>query len=460
MLYGHMEMVDNRLATLVSSADSFAEYDAFLEVVRGQDINKRNFVEVYTSRALQHMTEELYNGYKKPIHVFYHSSEKQRDDFVAEWKIKILANGVQTRDKQADMIFEEKLKAENEAKAKRDAAMEAAEKAGQEYTGERERTLAEIHGLEENDPWDRRSEEELEMDREMREAMRKAKAAGTMSDDSFTSPPTPSAEPDKMKPGAGKLTITDTDAILNSDGSLNISQIRAVKTGGPVDENLKKARQEAHDQAREEKLAGRRTFSPEDFAAVLAGDGSADHLGIRGDRDIRNGTKPIDRPSLSKDAEEARQQIKSAEEKAMAQTQAENDFKAKQNRDLGQFKGTDLYGDNDTRLVDLEADVLAELSKLGYNDATVPVKDYPFDSQLGGKSIIPFNAYGALSGSEQSMTTSIAGLVNATVEGTINMGDAIAGVVTRKDETQDGWIVIQRAGGHLDGVETSLIRIR
>jgi len=359
MLYGHMEMVDNRLATLVSSADSFAEYDAFLEVVRGQDIKKRNFVEMYTSKALQHMMEELYNGYKKPIHVFYHANEKQRDEFVSEWKIKILENGVQTRDKQADMIFSEKLNAENETKAKRDAAIEAAEKAGQEYTGERERTLAEIHGLEENDPWDRRSEEELEHDREMKEAMRKAKAAGTMSDDSFTSPPTPSAEPDKMTPGNGKLTITDTDGIIKADGSLDISQIRAVKTGGPVDTNLQQARQEAYDKVKEEKLAGRRTFSPEDFAAVLAGDGSADHLGIKGDRDVRNGTKPIDRPSLSKDAEDARQQIKSAEEQAMAQTAAENDFKAKQNRDQGQFKGSDLYGDHDTRLVDLDTDVLA-----------------------------------------------------------------------------------------------------
>lgn len=466
MLYGHKEIVDNRTATLVTSATTVEEYTSFLKIVQGQAFDKRNFNEVYTSQALQHMVEDLYRGFKKPIHVFYHNDDAQRDAFVAEWKINVVENGVQSRDKQADMLFEEKYRKENEAKQKRNADEAAAEAAGQEYTGEREKTIAEMFGLEENDPWDRRTEEELEYDREMKKMMNDAKAAGTMSDDSFAAPANPSnANPDKMQPGQtppsnGKLTITDSDGIINADGSLNISNIQAVKTGGPVDENLKAAREQAYDDKKKELLQGRKTFSPEDFAAVLAGDGSSDANMIKGDREIRNGTKPIERPSLSQTAEEARADVQKMEDDAMAQTRRENDFKHKQEAEQGIFRGADLFGEDDVDFGDLDPDLQAALQNYGVQASTISVKDYPFNSQLGGKSVIPFDTFGRVSDPGKEMTA-VVDTVNVVQHGTVNMGATAAMVVSREDESRDGWVIYQRTGGRLGNtVVTSVVRIR
>ena len=467
MLYGHQEMVDNRVATLVTSADTIEEYDAFLDVVRGQSKDKRNFNEMYTSKALQHMVEELYQGFKKPIHVFYHDDVAQRDEFAKEWNLKILENGVQSRDKQGDMVFEQKYRQENNAKQARDAAIAAAEASGKEYTGEREKTLAEMHGLEENDPWDRRSEEDKEADREMKRQIDAAKAAGTMSDDSFTggklAPAGP--EPDKMtKPGApsqGKLTITDTDGMINAEGSLNISNIRATKVGGPVDENLKQARQDAFQAVKDEKLAGRKQFSPEDFAAVLAGDGSSDANNIRGDKDIRAGTKPIDRPGLSDVAEDARQAIQSAEANAMDQTRKENDFKAQQERDQGVFRGCDLFGEDDVDWEDIPSALQTALEDIGAGGAKASVKDYPFNSQLGDKSVIPFDTFGRATLDAGREVTAVAGMVNIQQHGAINMGATAALVVSREDQNKDGWVIYQRTGGRLGNtIVTSVVKIR
>ena len=466
MLNGHKEIVDNRVATLVTSATTEQEYLDFLKIVQGQALDKRNFNEVYTSKALQHMVEDLYRGFKKPIHVFYHNDEAQRNAFVDEWKINVLENGIQSRDKQADMVFAEKYRAENEAKHARDAAEAAAEAAGTEYTGEREKTLAEMHGLEENDPWDRRTEEEIEYDREMKKMMNDAKAAGTMSDDSFAAP-SANQDPDRRTPDAkdpnGKLTITDTDGIVNADGTLDISRIQAVKTGGPVDENLKQAREEAFEKNKAEKLAGRKTFSPEDFAAILAGDGSSDANNIRGDREIRAGTKPIERPSLSPQAEEARAEVKSAEEAAMEQTKRENDFKHKQEADQGVFRGADLFGEDDIDWEDLDDDLRSELQNAGVKASTISSKDYPLNSTLGGKSLIPFDGWGTVvvDPNNPAQVTMVAGTVNLNVEGTITIGESATAVVSRMDESKPGWVIYQRTGGRLGRtIVTSVVKIR
>ncbi|MNV48308.1 hypothetical protein D3C71_1402070 [compost metagenome] len=301
----------------------------------------------------------------------------------------------------------------------------------------------------------------------MKKMMNDAKAAGTMSDDSFATPQQQAnANPDKMQPGQtppasnGKLTITDTDGIINSDGTLNISNIQAVKTGGPVDENLKAARETAYEDKKKELLQGRKTFSPEDFAAVLAGDGSSDANNIRGDREIRSGAKPIERPSLSQNAEEARSDIKKMESDAMAQTRQENDFKHKQEAEQGIFRGADLFGEDDVDFGDLDTDLQAALQNNGIPGGTISVKDYPFNSQLGGKSIIPFDTFGRVSDSGKEMTA-VVETVNIVNHGAINMGATAALVVSREDETKDGWVIYQRTGGRLGNtVVTSVVRIR
>lgn len=479
MLYGHKEIVDNRVATLVTSATTVEEYDEFLKLTQGQSTSKRNFSEVYTSQALQHLTEDVYRGFKKPVHVFYHQAtedssaearakgEAMREAFLVEWNIKVLENGIQSRDKQRDMIFEDNYRKENEVKTARDAEIEAAEAEGREYTGEREPTLGEKYGLTEHDPYDRRSETEKAYDDEMRRMMKAAKEAGTMSDDSFSYPTEPAgdANPDKMKPGDmkpsnGQLNIIDTDALIDQHGNLDISKIQAVKTGGPVDENLRAERERQREELKAEKLGGRKQFSPEDFARVLAGDGSADHLGIRGDKDIRAGIKPVDRTGLSDAAEEARKEIADREKAAMDQTKNENDFKHKQERDQGIFRGADLFGEEDIDWDDLDAALQVALQDAGVRTPTVSMKDYPFNSQIGNKSIIPFDNFGAPITMDKA-STSIVGQVNVTIEGTMNMGETAAAVMSLTDPNKPGYVVYQRTGGRIGNrVITSVVRIR
>jgi hypothetical protein len=476
MLYGHKEIVDNRTATLVSSADSMSEFTKFLELARNQNPTTRNFNEMFTSRVLEHLVEELYRGFRKPIHVFYHDNDEQREAFVAEWRIKILENGVQSRDKQDDMIHNDKVAAANAVVDAENRKEEAAKEKGEDYERPKEKTLGEMFGLDENDPWDRRSEPEKEEDEAMRKMAQQARDAGTMTGDSFFDTPSDKAKanpnPDVMPTNPdgnpadpnGQLKITDTDGIVNPDGSLNISKIRVQKTGGPVDENLKQAKEDAFEKARQDKLAGRTRFSPEDFARVLAGDGGSDAAGIKGDDAIRSGKVTPDMSGLSEDAQSARDSIKSAEQIAQERTKAENDFKAAQERDQGVFKGCALDGEDEVDVDDLPQEVQNQLTQAGHSDREVLSKDYPINSQLGYKSLIPFDGFGPLPHPGQTdfpQITNIAGLHNVAIDGTVSMGDANVAVVKRVDENQAGYIIIQRTGGRLGSTITvSVIKIR
>lgn len=488
MLYGHKEIVDNRIATLVSSATTVEEFDKFLHVVAAQNPKTRNFNEMYTSQVLQHLMEETYKGFKKPIHVFYHDDETQREAFIKEWSIEIVVAKANALDRQADMLWEKEKRQIQAEKKARDAAEEAAEAAGQEYTGDREKTIEEMYGLDKHDPWDSRTQEEREHDQEMREYARKARAAGTMTTDSFEAPVTPrQAPPDQMQmppdmmPGnapdafdgtppdqmapdqmgnpqgqQGQLNVNKIEADIDSNGNINFASVRATKTGGPVDENLKAAREKAYDDLKNEKLGGRDQFSPEDFAAILAGDGSSSANMVKG-----NGDK-LDENNLSDQAQKVRQDARDGEAAAMEQTRRENDFKDQQERDRGIFRGSDLYGEDEQRVDELDSAIQAELANLGYTDAKIGVKDYPINSQLGQRSVLPFDEFAAIQqAGGESVVTNIAATVNVKIEGMMSMGGANALVVSIDDQSNSGWVVYQTTGGPLgETIETTLVRIR
>ncbi|MNY16429.1 hypothetical protein D3C86_1496920 [compost metagenome] len=148
------------------------------------------------------------------------------------------------------------------------------------------------------------------------------------------------------------------------------------------------------------------------------------------------------------------------ESDAMAQTRQENDFKHKQEAEQGIFRGADLFGEDDVDFGDLDTDLQAALQNNGIPGGTISVKDYPFNSQLGGKSIIPFDTFGRVSDSGKEMTA-VVETVNIVNHGAINMGATAALVVSREDETKDGWVIYQRTGGRLGNtVVTSVVRIR
>ena len=486
-LYGYKEVLDNRAATLVVAADSVIEYTEWTQAVTGQ-LENRNWEETYTSTFLDALRNEAFKGYKHPVLAVYHSSEEQRDAFWREWPI-VEVKSMVGRDRHLDMLH-----------AQKEEIREATE-----TEEEKARTIEERFGLDKHDPWDRRSEEEVEADRKMKEKMKELTKKGELSGDSFGGADTQRASRDR--PGANNVPgaygrtqatealkvfddpqnpvdyesmtneqlkealeaagvpdvqgVYDDDKVpqkakasgdifvesikgdRNEDGTFDISDIVAHKRGGEVDEVAKAAAEAAHESKVQEAKAGKKAFSPEDFAAVLRGDGSADAIThVEGDnRHTRQAS--VERPSLSDHAEQARKehQEKMAEEarNRRAQAKREEDVKARGERDRGIFKGADLISDDEpTSWDDLPENIREVLENANLKRESIEVKDYPYNSELGGRALIPFEGLLAKGG------VRLVGTVNADIEGTMTMGSPAVAVVSRTDTSQDGWVILGR----------------
>ena len=486
MIYGYKEMLDgNRVATLAVAADTVVEFTSFVDAIKGQE-EGRNWNETYASTFLDAMRSDAFKGYKHSVLAVYHDDEAQRDAFWAEWPMLQEVQTAHGRDRQADML--------HDAKVEHQKATETEE--------DRSRTIEERTGLDKNDPWDRRSEEEVAADEEMKKKMKEMRAKGDMSGDSFggaddqrNSRERPGANnvpgaygrtqaqeairefepetetdslsndelaakltqmgvpdvkgvfndgevPQKAKEVKGDIFIEDIKGDRNEDGTIDVSGVFAHKSGGQVDEIQKAANEAAHNEKVEEKQGGRKSFSPEDFAAVLRGDGSADAVtNVKGDnRQTRQATA---RPTLSDHAEQARAEHQENERKEMKrrrqQAEKEADVKARGERDRGIFKGADLVHDDDpTPFAELPEDLQKLLEENGLKQDDLLVKNYPYNSELGGRAILPFDSL-----NPHGMR--MVGGTNITVEGTMTMSGPGAMIVSREDTSKDGYgIYIQR----------------
>jgi hypothetical protein len=513
MIYGYKEMIDGRVATLAVAGDTVEEFVAFIEAIPGQEEN-RNWNETYASTFLDALRSEVYKGYKHSVLAVYHDDEAQRDAFWAEWPMLTEVQSMVGRDRQADML--------HDAKEKIREAVETDE--------DRNKTIEERFGLDKHDPWDRRTEEEVAADKEMKKKMKEMAKSGEMSGDSFgeaddqrNSRERPGSNnvpgaygrtqaqealkefdpntdydsktneelaqalkdmgvpdiqgvydddsvPQKAKAAPGEIFVNDIQAETNEDGSIDldsITDVRAHKVGGEVDEVTKAARLAAHEENVASKKQGRRSFSPEDFAAVLRGDGSADSVvNVKGDDRIRRG-EGMARPKLSDEAEAARAEHQENERKEMKrrrqQAEKEADVKARGERDRGIFKGADLVQDDDpTPFADLPEELRKLLEENGLAREALPVKNYPYNSELAGRAILP---YDSLNPNGMRMV----GGHNLTVEGTMTMNGPGAMVVSRENIAEDGYgIYIQRKVPKLiEGVEPTeptidvwLVRVR
>ena len=483
MIYGYKEMLDSRVATLAVAGDSVEEFTAFKDAVVGQE-DGRNWNETYASTFMDAMVGETFKGYKHSVLAVYHDDEAQRDAFWAEWSMLSEVQSMTGRDRQADML--------HEAKEKLRKATETEE--------DKTKTIEERFGLDKHDPFDRRTEEEVEADKKMKEQMKEMRKQGTLSDDSFGGadaqragrerpgannvpgaygrtqaqeaikefePDTDvdamsndqlaeklkemgvgdvsgvyedDAVPQKAKAPSGEIFIEDIKAERNEDGSIDLDSITSVmahKSGGEVDEVTKREREQAHEEHVESKKAGRRSFSPEDFAAVLRGDGSADSVAnVKGDDRVRRG-EGMARPKLSDEAEAARTEHQENERKEMKrrrqQAEREQDVKARGERDRGIFKGADLVHDDDpTPFAELPEDLQKILEEAGLNQEEILVKNYPYNSELGGRALLPYDSL-----NPEGMR--MVGGTNIDIEGTMSMSGPGVMVVSRKDSSQDGY---------------------
>jgi hypothetical protein len=506
MIYGYKELLDGRTATIVVAGDTVEEYVAFIQAIPGQE-DPRNWNETYASNFLDAMRSPVYKGYKHSVLAIYHDDEAQRDAFWAEWPMLTEVRSAVGRDRQADML--------HDAKEERRKSIETEE--------DKTKTLEERLGLDKHDPWDRRTEEEVAADKEMKEKMKEMSKKGELSGDSFgaaddqrkgrerpnannipgaygrtqaqeairefepdadvealsnddlaaklTSMGVPDVQgvyedgevPQKAKEARGEIFIGDIKGERNEDGTIDIDSIMAHKVGGPVDEVTKAERVAAHEEHVAEKKQGKRAFSPDDFAAVLRGDGSADAVtNVTGDDRVRRG-EGMARPKLSDEAEAARAAHQEEERGKMKarrqQAEKEQDIKARGERDRGIFKGADLVHDDDaTPFEDLPEDLRELLDKHGMARDEILVKNYPFNSELAGRAILPFDSL-----NPQGMQ--MVGGTNITIEGTMSMGGPGAMVVSREDTTKDGYgVYVQRKPAKDEASEATmdiwLVRLR
>jgi len=489
MLYGTKEMLDGRVATLAVAADTVEEFVAFTEAVVGQEDN-RNWVETYASNFLDHMQNQTFKGFKHSVLAIYHSDEAQRDAFWAEWLLEEVQSQP-ARDRHLDMLHAKKEEIRQSSETEED----------------RTKTLEERLGLDKNDPWDRRTEEEVEADKKMKEQMKEMRKKGDLSGDSFggadeqrasrpqsrnvpgaygrtqaidalkafdenrdsESSPYDDMSNDELKQALedagvpdiqgvynddevpqrtvdakGDIFVEDIKGSQNEDGTFDIDSIMAHKRGGEIDEITKAERIAAHEENVAEKKAGRKVFSPGDFAAVLRGDGSADSVThVEGDDRKRRGEGKA-RPKLSDHAEAAIAEHKENERKEMkrrrTQAEKEADVKARGERDRGIFKGADLHPDDIDAVAwdDLPENLRKVLEEAELKRESIEVKNYPFNAELGGRALLPFDGLSTENGYRY------VGGVNLTTEGTMTMGAPGVVIVSRIDSAEDGYGIYAR----------------
>jgi hypothetical protein len=240
--------------------------------------------------------------------------------------------------------------------------------------------------------------------------------------------------------------VEDIKRSMNEDGTFDIDSITAHKVGGEVDDVLKAERQAEHEKTVAKAKGGKRVFSPEDYAKILRGDGSADAVvHAEGDnRQTRQAAGGKSRPTLSDHAEAAIKEHQEEQRKEMkrrrTQAEKEADVKARGERDRGIFKGADLHPDDIDAVEwdDLPADVQKVLEESDLKRDSIEVKNYPFNAELGGRALLPFDGLSTDGGMRY------VGGVNLTTEGTMTMGAPGVAIVSRTDSSQDGYGIYGR----------------
>lgn len=191
---------DGPTKTVVAAATTVSELDSFYDQITGSD--KTDFVAEFQPDFMLMMTDPVFSKFKKPPIVIEHSDQSQRSDFVARLGIEIVGRNtaISRHEGMLNKVTEEKA-----------AAAPPAER----------QTLAQSLGLDKEDRWDKRSDEEKEAEEERKKAykdkFKDAQAKGNLSGDSFDAP------------ADGEAHVTDIRTTIMPDGSVVIDQVRAVK---------------------------------------------------------------------------------------------------------------------------------------------------------------------------------------------------------------------------------------
>ena len=180
--------------TVVTAGHTLEEYQAWFASLNHEGA-------LYTSARETEMFEHLMNDewtdLKTTVYVFEFDHDYKQAEFARVHDIVIMPR-MNAIDRNSDMDYLSK---------------------GDTFLDDK-RTIAEIHGLEDNDPWDNRTDEEKAADKIMSDRMKELQAADKISGDSFS----PTAK--------GGVAVTDIQATTKADGTLSIDGINAVKHNG------------------------------------------------------------------------------------------------------------------------------------------------------------------------------------------------------------------------------------
>ena len=199
---------EDKLVTYVTAGDSIEEFEqliAKIDAIDGVALGMKGIVSADQAGMMEMLTEDVFSGLTKaPLVITHTSNSDLRAAFYAEFGVAVLKRNAAIK-KQVDMM---------------DALIEDPYSPDAKDT----RTIEEIHGLVDNDPFDHRTAEEMEADEEKKKLWDKAKKSGDLSGDSFG--PNPNR---KKKSSEPQTHITDVKTSIGADGRIQIDSAIGVK---------------------------------------------------------------------------------------------------------------------------------------------------------------------------------------------------------------------------------------
>ena len=196
---------EDKLVTFVTAGDSLEEFEQLIAKIDAMDgvlLQSKGVVSADQAGMMEMLTEDVFGGLTKaPLVITHASNQDARAAFLAEFNIVILKRNAAVK-KQIDML---------------DALVEDPYSPDATDT----RTIEEIYGLAENDPYDKRTEEEIESDEAKKKLWDAAKKAGDLSGDSFG--------PNPKKSEESKASVTDIKTSIGADGKIQIDSVIGVK---------------------------------------------------------------------------------------------------------------------------------------------------------------------------------------------------------------------------------------
>ena len=192
MLYGYTK----NGTTVVTAAETVMELEGWYQRILEKTPN--NVTEHRATGFMDHLSDPDFLGYRHPAYIFEHDSADQQDDFITQNSIKIFPP-MRARDFMLDMV------------AKVDDKLQS------DYHKRDNRTIGEVTGLDEHDPFDKRSEAEREtakLNEKRTDELRK-RLGDHVTGQSF--------DPNPRGGDGGGLNITE---IFDAGGAINVKGMK------------------------------------------------------------------------------------------------------------------------------------------------------------------------------------------------------------------------------------------